>query len=200
MRMVIRSSNGINEVDVEALLRQKRILYLEDEITMEKARAFAKQMMYLTQVNSDAPVVLCINSPGGDIEAGMMIYDIIQTCSAPVVLCCLGQAYSMAAILLAAGQHGRYILPHSQVMIHEPRLMTNNVGGKYSSLQGMTNSLLKKKHEMEVILAKHTKKTPEEIAEATKVDHYFSAQEAVDFGLADKIVGFDQMMELEALA
>lgn len=186
----------MHEVDVEGLLSQKRILFLEEAITMEKASAFAKQMMYLTQVDSDAPIVLCINSPGGDIEAGMMIYDIIQTSTAPVVLCCLGQACSMAAILFASGQHGRYILPHSQVMIHEPQLLTNNIGGKYSSLQSMTSSLLKTKHEMEVILAKHTKKAPAEIAEATRTDHYFSAEEAVKFGLADKVMGFAQMMEL----
>lgn len=196
MRTVVRSSGGMHEVDVEGLLSQKRILFLEEAITMEKASAFAKQMMYLTQVDSDAPVVLCINSPGGDIEAGMMIYDIIQTSPAPVVLCCLGQACSMAAVLFASGRHGRYILPHSQVMIHEPQLLTNNIGGKYSSLQGMTNSLLKTKHEMEVILAKHTKKAPAEIAEATRTDHYFSAEEAVKFGLADKVMGFAQMMEL----
>lgn len=196
MRMVIRSSGGMHEVEVEGLLSQKRVLFLEEAITMEKASAFAKQMMYLTQVDSDAPVVLCINSPGGDIEAGMMIYDIIQTSPAPVVLCCLGQACSMAAVLFASGRHGRYILPHSQVMIHEPQLLTNNIGGKYSSLQSMTSSLLKTKHEMEVILAKHTKKATAEIAEATRTDHYFSAEEAVKFGLADKVMGFAQMMEL----
>ena len=104
MRTVVRSSGGMHEVEVEGLLSQKRILYLEEAITMEKASAFAKQMMYLTQVDSDAPIVLCINSPGGDIEAGMMIYDIIQTSPAPVVLCCLGRrAAWRPSCLLRAG-------------------------------------------------------------------------------------------------
>jgi ATP-dependent Clp protease protease subunit len=125
----------------------------------------------------------------------MVIYDAIQSSPVPVEVYCVGKAYSMGAVLLACGKKGkRYLLPHSRVMIHEP-LIPYGVGGKTSSIQTISESLLKAKRSMEEILAKHTGKTADEIAEATKTDHYFSAEEAVEFGLADGIMGLDEMMK-----
>ena len=124
----------------------------------------------------------------------MLIYDVLQANAAPIEVYCLGKAYSMAALLLCCGQHGRYLLPHSKVMLHEP-LIPYGVGGKSSSIQTISESLLKTKQQLEELLAKHTGQTAAALDEITRTDHFFTAGEAVAFGLADGIKDFNEMME-----
>jgi len=100
----------------------------------------------------------------------------------------------MAAVLFASGNHGRYILPHGELMVHEP-LLGNRVGGNSSSIKSISDSLLETKKKMNRILARHTGKSEEEVERAAGFDHYFSPEESVAFGLCDKIVGFDMIME-----
>lgn len=192
--VAVKNVRGTEVVPAEAALAQRRILYVCGDITEETAVEFFQQVMYLNYEDTATPIKVFINSGGGEINSGMMMYDVILRSKAPIELYCIGKAFSMAAILLACGEKGnRYLLPHSRVMIHEP-LVPYGIGGKSSSVQTVSDSLLKTKREMEEILAKHTGKTPEEIAESTKTDHFFSAEEAVDFGLADAIKNFDEMM------
>lgn len=194
MQTIVKSVNGIQEISVEAALHGNRLLYIAGTIDYEAALAFVRQVMYLTQEDAGQPIKLFISSDGGEIDAGMLIYDVLQANAAPIEVYCLGKAYSMAALLLCCGQHGRYLLPHSKVMLHEP-LIPYGVGGKSSSIQTISESLLKTKQQLEELLAKHTGQTAAALDEITRTDHFFTAGEAVAFGLADGIKDFNEMME-----
>ena len=199
MNTIVRNRNGLETISIEASLRSNRTLFITDEITDQAALELTKQVLYLLRENAADPINLIINSPGGSIDAGMLIYDIITNTPAPVKMYCMGKAYSMAAILFASGSHGRYMLPHSKLMLHEP-LIPFGIGGKTTTIQTIFDSLLKAKQEMEAILALHTGRTPEAISEITKTDHYFTAQEAVDFGLADAVKDFSSMLKEGGIA
>ena len=195
MRTLIKDSNGVHEISVEAAVSEKRIIQLNGTIDDAMANDFVARILYYAQQDKEKPVKVLITSGGGEIGAGMVIYDVIQSSPVPLLLFGVGKAYSMGAVLLACGEKGkRFLLPHSKMMIHEP-LIPYGIGGKSSSIQTISDSLLKTKHEMEKILAKHTGKTVEEIAESTKTDHFFTAEEAIDFGLVDGVMEFNEMME-----
>lgn len=193
-KVIINDNRGTSEFNVSAVLAGQRVLYIEGEINMELAMNFQRQVQYLTIQDRNAPIKVFVNSPGGMIAAGLIIYDIIQSSTAPIELYCTGAAYSMGAIIFCCGKHGRYILPHSKVMIHEP-LVAGGVGGKTSSIQTLANDLLATKEKMDKILSEHTGKPLEEISQATNKDNYFTAEEAIEFGLCDRIMGFGEMME-----
>ena len=195
MNVQIKSSNGISVVPIETRLLASRKAFIEGEIDSQAACGFAKQILFLSQEDAAAPIDVLVNSPGGEINAGMLMYDVIQACKAPIRMFCIGRAYSMAAVLFASGSHGqRFILPHSELMIHEP-LLGNRIGGSTSSLKSISDSLLEVKRHMNQILAKHTGKNEAEIEQATSYDHYLTPEEAVSFGLCDGIVDFSMIME-----
>jgi ATP-dependent Clp protease protease subunit len=194
MQVQVKSSNGITLVPIESRLMANRKIFIEGEIDANTACEFVKKVMLLNSEDSQKPIDVLINSPGGEINAGMLMYDMIQTSKAPIRMFCIGRAYSMGAVLLACGNHGRYMLPHAELMIHEP-LLGNRVGGNSSSIKSVSDSLLETKKKMNQILAKHTGKSEKVIAKATSYDHYFSPEESVAFGLCDEIVDFGKMME-----
>lgn len=180
------SYNGTNEVRLYSKLLANRNIFLMGEITSETANEFLSQLMYLTNESLD-DINLYINSPGGEITAGLVIYDLIRASKAHINMYCTGIAASMAAIIFAGGEHGRrYILPHSKVMIHEP-LLRDGVGGSATSIKNISESILQTKSMVDEILAKHTGRSIEEVEEATSYDHYMNAEEAIDFGICDKI-------------
>lgn len=198
MNVQVKSSNGITLVPIESRLMGNRKIFLEGEINSSVACEFVKKVMHLNKEDSRSPIHVFVNSPGGEITSGLLIYDVIQQSIAPIRLYCIGKAYSMAAVLFASGMHGRYMLPHSELMIHEP-LLGNKVNGNISTIKSISDTLLETRQMINRILAKHTKKSEEEIENATGFDHYFSAQESIDFGLADSVVGFnDILMEVSA--
>ena len=121
MQTVIKSVNGYQVMPIEALLNHQRVIYVNGEINEQAAMNVVQQMTYLVMEDSVRPIKLFINSCGGEIDSGMVIYDILQGSPAPIQVYCTGKAYSMAAVLLCCGRHGRYILPHSKVMIHVHR-------------------------------------------------------------------------------
>ena len=194
MHVQVKSSNGITLVPLDSRLMAKRKVFIEGEINAEKACEFVKQVMLLNAEDSQQPIDVLINSPGGEINSGMLMYDVIQASKAPIRMYCIGKAYSMGAVLFASGNNGRYMLPHGELMIHEP-LLGSRVGGNSSSIKSISDSLLETKRKMNQILAKHTGKSEEEVEEATSFDHYFSPEESIAFGLCDQIVGFDKIME-----
>lgn len=194
MNVQVKSSNGITLVPVESRLMSNRKIFIEGEINADTACEFVKNVMLLNSEDTQKHIDVLINSLGGEINSGMLVYDVIQTSKAPIRMFCIGKAYSMGAILFACGNHGRYMLPHGELMIHEP-LLGNHVGGSSSSIKSISDSLLETKKKMNHILAKHTGKTEEEVEKATGYDHYFSPEESVEFGLCDEIVGFDKIME-----
>ena len=178
---------GTMAVDLFTRHFTDRKLFLTGEVTQDMADSFVSQFLYLARENK--PVDIYINSPGGSVDAGLVIYDVIQSCQdkVPVNMYCTGMAASMGAVILAGGQKGRrFILPHSRVMIHEP-LLTGGMGGSATSIKKTADSILETKALINGILASHTGKTVGEIDEATSFDNFMNAKEAVEFGLCDEI-------------
>lgn len=192
MYVEVKSANGISLIPMETMHLTKRRIFIQGEITMEKACDFADKVMLLNDQSTDAFIDVIVTSGGGEVQAGLMMYDVIQTSAAPIRMFCRGQAYSMAAVLFASGKHGRYILPNSKLMLHEP-LLGNAVRGNVSSIRALSEELTEIRSQINALLAKHTGKTEKEIEEACAYDHFFLAQECVEFGLADEIVGFEKM-------
>ena len=154
---------------------------------MESAMSILSQLKFLAE-ESDDEINLYINSGGGEVTAGLLIYDVIQQLKVPVNMYCTGIAASMAAVIFAGGQPGRrFILPHSKTMIHEP-LISGGVGGSASSIKNISDSVLETRKLLNGILTKHTGKSLKEVNKATSFDNYMNAEESVAFGLCDKVV------------
>lgn len=183
----MESHNGIREVGIYTRHLSKRRIFLNGEINTETANAVVAQLLYL-QDESEEPISIYINSQGGEINAGLYIYDVLQSMTIPVYMYCTGMAASMAALLLAGGQPGRrFILPHSKTMIHEP-LITGGVGGSATSIRNISDSILETRKIVNGILAKHTGKTLKEVNKATSFDNYMNAEKSVEFGICDRVV------------
>ncbi len=181
------SANGIQQVSLITDLFTDRKVFLFGEIDETMVYAFTMQMMSLME-DEQSEIDIYVNSPGGEVNSGLAIYDLIQSCKAPVNMYCIGMAASMGALILASGRKGhRFILPHSKVMIHEP-LIPHGVGGSASSIKSTADSILQTRELLNGILAKHAGKTLEEINKATDHDNFMTAEEAIAFGLCDKIV------------
>jgi len=182
----VESAHGTREVSLNTRHLMNRNLFLTGEINADSANAFLSQLLYL-ESESTEPITIYINSPGGEVNAGLMIYDAIQGSDLEINMICTGLAASMAAVLLAGGQKGhRYILEHSKVMIHEP-LIAHGVGGSATSIKNISESILETREIVNGILAKHTGKELEEINQATTFDNFMNAKEAIEFGLCDEI-------------
>lgn len=193
MNMMMRSSAGITLVTPETRLFDKREIFITGEITDEVMCDFFQKMRVLIAEDADAPISIFINSPGGEIRSGLAMYNMIASCKTEINIYVLAKAFSMAAVLLVAGKKGhRFLMPYSEVMIHEP-LITSRVGGSTSSIRSISESLQESKELIDGILVKHTGHSMEEVCKATGFDHYFKAEEAVEWGLADKIVEFCDM-------
>lgn len=193
MQFPIKTSAGIALMPADSQLLTHRKIFIEGEINAETACSFLKQVLFLNREDAHKPIDVMVNSCGGEINSGLLMYDVIQSSTAPIRMYCAGKAYSMAAILIACGMHGRYILPHGELMLHQP-LLGNQVGGNASSLKSISDSLLETKAKINAILSKHTGKSVDEIEQMTSFDHYFTAEEAVDAGLCDEICSFEHMI------
>ena len=184
--IIHRGAEGTTFIPIDDAYLRERLVFLLGEINDEAAATFCKEVMYLSKTQE--PVKVYIFSGGGSVTAGKAIYDIMQCCGVEVHTYCIGVAASMAAILLAAGTKGhRYILPHSEVMIHEV-LMPGGVGGTATNIRKISQSINATRTVMNGILAKHTGKTIEEIDEATSYDHFMTPEEAIEFGICDQII------------
>lgn len=183
----VESAHGTREVSLSTRHLSNRMIFLTGEINSETANMFISEMIHLEQASNE-PITIYINSPGGEVNAGLLIYDVIQNCKNEINIICMGLAASMAAIILAGGRKGRrYIFKHSKVMIHEP-LLSNGVGGSATSIKNISESILETREICNGILAKHTEKTLQDINEATSFDNYMNADDAIKFGICDKIL------------
>ncbi len=192
MQVQVKSAGGISLIPMETRHLSKRRIFIQGEITMEKACDFADKVLLLNDESETQCIDVFITSPGGEIQAGMLMYDVIQSSEAPIRMFCRGAAYSMAAVLFACGRHGRYMLPNSELMLHEP-LLGNAVRGNASSIRIMSEELLEVSGRLNQLLSQHTGRSLSEIEEACSYDHFFTAPQSVDFGLADGVVGYMQM-------
>ena len=167
------------------LLLENRIVFLQGEIHTGNANEVVMKLLYLQSENKKKDINFYLNSPGGDVVATMAIYDVMQILSCPVATFCVGQAASGAAVLLAGGTKGkRFCLPHSRVMIHQPY---GGVSGQVSDIEIQAEEILRNRAVLNDILAKHTNKTAEQIAQDTDRDFFLTADQAVEYGLVDEI-------------
>lgn len=187
MNSIIKSSNGISVVPIESRLLSDRKLFIEGEITSASACDFVRALMLLVKEDAEKPIDIYINSPGGEVDAGLLIYDTIKGMKTELNLHCIGIAASMAAIILAGGKKGhRDILRHSRTMIHEP-LISGGVSGSASSIKRTAESIMETKRISIELLAQDTGKTEEEVATAISFDNFMNADESIAFGICDRI-------------
>lgn len=178
-------SGGSHDHELSALHAGQGVYPITGDITTELALETSAYLRYAAQDGLN--VTIPLNSPGGEVNAGLMVYDVIQSYPHDITIICVGMAASMGAIILAGGRKGRrFILPHSKVMIHEP-LIANGFGGSATTIEQKAKTILDVKKNLNEILAKHTGKTLKEIEKATAFDNYMTAQEAVDFGICDAV-------------
>lgn len=185
-KLEVESAQGTRIESLETRLMMQRKIFLSGEIDMIMADDFARQMMYLME--SEEPLKIYINSMGGEVDAGLLIYDMICSAGDRVSIYCMGRAYSMAALLLAAAPKGqRMILPHAKVMIHEP-LIPGGIGGCASSIKKVSDSIMKTRKLAIELLMKHTGRKRTELEKALSFDNFMSAEEAIAFGICDRVV------------
>ena len=185
---VVIEHSGVGErsFDIYSRLLRDRIIILGEEINAVVANVVVAQLLFLESEDPTKDISLYINSPGGSVTAGLAIYDTMQYIKSDVQTICLGQAASMGALLLAAGAPGkRAILPSARVMIHQP---WGGVNGQVSDIQIHARELLRIKTLSVDYFARHTGKSPETIAADIERDFFFTAEEAVSYGLVDKIM------------
>ena len=185
--MVVEQTNrGERSYDIFSRLLNDRIIFLSDEVNDTTASLVVAQMLFLEAQDPDKDISFYINSPGGSVTAGMAIYDTMQFIKCDVSTICIGMAASMGAFLLSSGTKGkRLALPHSEVMIHQP---LGGARGQASDIQIQAEQILKTKATLNKILAENTGKPLEIIERDTDRDNYMTAQEALEYGLVDKVL------------
>lgn len=183
--VVEKNSDGERVYDIYSRLLKDRIIILSGEIDDSLSNSIVAQLLYLDSVNHN-PINLYINSPGGSITSGMAIYDTMNYIKSKVSTICIGLAASMAAFLLSSGEKGmRFCLPNSEVMIHQP---LGGAKGQATEIQIAAERILKLKAKLNKILSSNTGQSLEKIQDDTERDYFLSADEALNYGLIDKIL------------
>lgn len=183
--VIEKSSMGERAYDIYSRLLKNRIILLSGEINDDTANVVIAQLLYLDSISND-DISLYINSPGGSITSGMAIYDTMNLIKSDVSTICVGMSASMAAFLLSCGKKGkRYCLPNSEVMIHQP---LGGVNGQATEIDIVAKRILNLRSKINSILAKNTKKNLKQIEKDTDRDYYMSAQDALNYGIIDKIL------------
>ena len=184
--VVEQTSRGERSYDIFSRLLNDRIIVLSDEVNDATASLVVAQLLYLEGQDPDKDISLYINSPGGSVTAGFAIYDTMQYIKCDVSTICMGMAASMGAFLLSAGTKGkRYALPNSDIMIHQP---SGGAQGQATEIEITAKHILKTKAKLNKILAENTGKPVEVIAQDTERDNFMSAEEALEYGLIDKVI------------
>ena len=184
--VVEQTGKGERTYDIYSRLLLDRIVFISGEVNDEMANAVVAQLLFLQSPDAKKRINVYVNSPGGSVTAGLAIYDTMQFVSCPIATYCVGQAASMGAVLLTAGEKGqRFALPNARIMIHQP---WGGAEGKASDIEITAREILRLKEKLNEILAKHSGRTMEEVVRDTDRDHFMSAEEARAWGLIDKVV------------
>jgi ATP-dependent Clp protease protease subunit len=184
--VVEQTGRGERSYDIYSRLLNDRIIFLADEVNDVTANLVVAQLLYLESTDPDKDISLYINSPGGSITAGMAIYDTMNYIKCDVSTICVGMAASMGAFLLSAGAKGkRYALPNSEIMIHQP---LGGFQGQATDIKIHADRIIKIKNDLNRILAENTNQPLEVIQRDTERDNFMSAQEAMAYGLIDKVI------------
>ncbi len=184
--VVEQTSRGERAYDIYSRLLKERLIFIVGQIEDHMANLVVAQLLFLESENPDTDINIYINSPGGVVTSGMAIYDTMQFIRCDVSTMCIGQAASMGALLLAAGaENKRFCLPHSRVMIHQP---LGGYQGQATDIDIHAREILKTRGQLNEILARHTGQSIETIAHDTERDNFMGAQQALEYGLVDKIL------------
>ena len=183
--IVDKETNGERSYDIFSRLLKDRIILLSGEIDDECTNSVIAQLLYLDSLNNEE-ISLYINSPGGSVTSGMAIYDTMNFVKSDVSTICLGMAASMGAFLLSSGKKGkRYVLPNSEIMIHQP---LGGAKGQATEIKIAAEQILKTKEKLNKILSENTGQNLKKVEQDTERDHFLDANEALDYGLIDKII------------
>ncbi|MCI5884751.1 MAG: ATP-dependent Clp endopeptidase proteolytic subunit ClpP [Clostridiales bacterium] len=184
--VIEQTARGERSYDIYSRLLKDRIIFLGEEIDEHIASLVVAQLLFLEAEDPEKDIMIYINSPGGSVTAGMAIYDTMQYIRPDVSTICVGMAASMAAFLLSSGTKGKRIaLPNAEVMIHQP---LGGAQGQASDIRIHADHIIKTKNKLNRILSSNTGRSIEEIERDTDRDNYLSAQEAMEYGLIDKVI------------
>ena len=184
--VIEKTGRGERAYDIYSRLLKDRIIMLHGEVNDQSASLIVAQLLFLEAEDPEKDIYLYINSPGGVVTAGMSIYDTMNYIKPDVVTICMGQAASMGALLLSSGEKGkRFALPHARIMIHQP---LGGAQGQATDIEIHTKEILRMKKELNTILANNTGQTLKKVTNDTERDNFMGAEEAVEYGLIDKVL------------
>jgi ATP-dependent Clp protease protease subunit len=193
--VVEQTSRGERAYDIYSRLLKDRIIFMGEQVTDDMANIIIAQFLFLESEDPDKDINLYINSPGGSITAGLAIYDTMQYVKPDITTICTGQASSMAALLLAAGaKDKRFALPHSRIMIHQPMGATQ---GQATDIDIQAKEIMRLKQAINELFARHTNQGIKKISSDTERDFFMSGQEALEYGIVDKVITQREMVSLE---
>ena len=184
--IIRETSEGLNQIPIQDILFQRREVECIGEITEDSVAALIIQLRYLHREAPEQEITMYINSPGGEVSSGLALYDVMKAIQCPIRTVCVGTAASMAAILFLSGDK-RDMLAHSKVMIHDP-LIPGGIGGSALKVDAVARNLMKTRQTIANIISRHTGKSLEDVLAKTASDSYFDAEQAVEWGLADRII------------
>lgn len=184
--VIEQTSRGERSYDIYSRLLKDRIIFLGEEVNDTSASLIVAQLLFLESEDPGKDIHIYINSPGGSVTAGMAIYDTMQYIKCDVSTICIGMAASMGAFLLAGGAKGkRFALPNSEIMIHQP---SGGAQGQATEIEIVADQIKRIKQKMNELLAQNTGQPLEKVIADTERDHYMTAQEALEYGLVDKVI------------
>lgn len=184
--VVEQTGRGERTYDIYSRLLKDRIIFLGDSVDEHTGNIVVAQLLFLESEDPEKDIHLYINSPGGYVSSGLAIYDTMQYIKCPVSTICLGHAASMAAVLLAGGAAGkRFVLPNARIMIHQP---LGGVQGQATEVEIHAREILKLRERLNDILVKHTGQSKKKVRADTERDFYMSPEEAVEYGIVDKVI------------
>ena len=183
-QIIRETAEGLNRLDIRDEMLDQRELELMTSVDAESCAVVIRGLLHLQRQDPTMPITLYINSPGGEVQSGLALYDVMQAVSCPIRTVCLGMAASMGALLFIAGDE-REILPHSRVMIHAPLI---GAGGSALSVKARADDLMRIRDITAGVIARHSGMSVERVFELTASDTYFEAEEAVEAGLPDRVI------------
>ena len=184
--IIRETSEGLNQIPIQDILFQRREVECLGEITEDSVAALILQLRYLHREAPEQEITMYINSPGGEVSSGLALYDVMKAIQCPIRTVCVGTAASMAAILFLSGDK-RDMLAHSKVMIHDP-LIPGGIGGSALKVDAVARNLMQTRQTIADIISRHTGKSLEDVLSKTASASYFDAEQAVEWGLADRII------------
>lgn len=186
--IIDKTPQGERAYDIFSRLLEDRIIFVSEPITDALSTTVIAQLLYLEKKDPDKDIIMYVNSPGGSITAGMAIYDTMQFVSCDVQTICIGMAASMGSIILMGGTKGkRFILPSGEVLIHQP-LIQGGVGGQATEIELVAKQMVKTRERLNHVIVKHTGQPFEKVEKDTDRDYWMVAEEAVTYGIVDKII------------